>query len=106
VKAIIFSVLTCGIYAIYWFVALTNEMNLLSGNEKDTASGTAFLLTLITCGIYGFYWAYRMGVKRDQLEGKKDGSSAILYLVLMIFGLGIVAYALMQDAINKAIEKA
>lgn len=102
-KALILSIITCGIYAIYWFIKLTDEMNLVTGNEKDTSGGTAFLLNLITCGIYGIYWAYKMGQKRDSLDDK-DSSSGIIYLVLAIFGLGIVVYALAQDAINKAVE--
>ena len=98
VKAIILSVITCGIYAIYWYICLTNELNALTGNEKDTSGGMCFLLGLITCGIYNFYWAYKMGEKKDTLDGKSD--SKILYLILM-FICPIVTYALIQDAINK-----
>lgn len=103
VKAIIFSIITCGIYGIYWFVCLTNDMNRLTGNENDTNGGTSFLLSLVTCGIYTYYWAYKMGSKRDTLDGINNNSS-ILYLLLTFFGLGIVVYALMQDAINKAVD--
>lgn len=100
--AIILTIITCGIYGIYWFVKLTNEMNRLTGNEQDTSGGVACLLTIVTCGIYGVYWAYRMGERRDRLA-EKDSSSAILYLVLSLF-VNIAVYALAQDAINKAIE--
>ena len=41
-------------------------------------------------------------VETDQIKGV-NGSSGILYLILGIFGLGIVSYCLMQDTINKAI---
>lgn len=102
VTSIILSLVTCGIYGIYWFVCLTNEMNKASGNEGDTNGGTAFLLSLVTCGIYSFFWAYKMGEKRDVVANEK-GSSNILYLVLSIFGLGIVVYGLLQDTLNKAI---
>lgn len=102
VTAIILSLVTCGIYGIYWFVCLTNEMNKASGHENDTAGGTAFLLTLVTCGIYGYFWAYKMGEKRDIVANEK-GSTNILYLVLMFLGLGIVVYGLLQDSLNKAI---
>ena len=104
VKAIILSIVTCGIYGIYWFIKLTDEMNAMTENTVDTSGGMAFLLTLITCGIYGYYWAYKMGQKKDYLMGQQSGSSGILYLVLMLFGLGIVVYALAQDGINKAID--
>ncbi len=45
-----------------------------------------------------------MGEKVDYIrekQGLNPGSSQILFLILGIFGLGIVNYALMQDAINK-----
>ena len=102
--AIILSLITCGIYGIYWFVCLTNEMNKASGRENDTNGGMAFLLTLVTCGIYSYIWAYKMGEKRDSLTNE-NASSSILYLLLYLFGLGRVVYALAQDAINKAIDR-
>lgn len=79
-------------------------MNKASGKVNDTNGGTAFLLNLVTCGIYGIYWAYKMGEKRDIVANEK-ASSNIVYLVLALFGLGIVVYGLAQDALNKAIAK-
>lgn len=104
VLAIVLSIVTCGIYSIYWFIKLTDEMNIVSGNEKDTSGVVAFLLTLVTCGIYGYFWAYKMGDKRDSLDPNSQ-YSGIVYLLLSIFGFGIIAYALMQDAINKAVDE-
>ena len=101
-KSIVLNLITCGIYGIYWFVALTNEMNQLSGRENDTKGVAAYLLSLVTCGIYGCYWAYKMGEKRDIVANEK-ASSSILYLVLSFFGLNLVTNCLIQDAINKAI---
>ncbi|MCI9625351.1 MAG: DUF4234 domain-containing protein [Clostridia bacterium] len=104
---IILSIITCGIYGIYWFVCLTNEANTLANREGDTAGGVAFLLTLITCNIYGIYWAYKMGEKLEQARtnrGMQPGSSSIVYLLLHLFGLGIIGYALMQSDINALID--
>jgi len=94
--AVILSIVTCGLYGIYWMIKLNDEVN------QTTGGGLVFLFTLITCGIYGWYWMYKMGEKCDQIKGV-NGSSEILYLILGIFGLGIVSYCLMQDTINKAI---
>lgn len=105
VKAILLSIVTCGIYGIYWFIKITDELNELTGNQNDTSGGMSLLLTLVTCGIYGIYWAYKMGTKCDALQDKKGGYSNILYLVLSLFGLSFVVYILVQDAINKAVEK-
>ena len=105
VTAIILSLVTCGIYSIYWFISLTNEMNKASGRTSDTSGGLAFVLSLVTCGIYEYYWAYKIGEKRDIVANEKS-SSGIIYLVLSLFGFGIVAYCLAQDALNKAIDRA
>lgn len=101
--AIILSIITCGIYGIIWFISLTDDTNYALG-EPGTSGGSAFILTLITCGIYGFYWAYKQGEKLDKLalmKGQPASSRGVLYLILQIFGLGIIAYALMQDSLNK-----
>ena len=98
--AIILSVVTCGIYGIYWFIMLTDEMNYASGNQNDTSGLMAFLLSLVTCSIYSYYWAYKMGEKADIVE-RSNGSKGILFLILSIFGLGIIVYALAQDTLNK-----
>ena len=102
ITAIILSLVTCGIYSIYWFVCLTNEMNAVSGRKNDTSGGMAFILGLVTCGLYSIYWSYKMGEKRDIVANEK-GSSGILYLILQFLGLGIVVYCLAQDTINKAV---
>lgn len=106
--AIILSIITCGIYGIYWFIQLNDEINSLNGDVNDTTGGMAFLFSLISCGIYSLYWMYKMGDKIDniaQSRGLGTSSRGILYLVLALFGFGIISYALMQDTINKAIAE-
>lgn len=103
--AIVLSIITCGIYGIVWFINLTNDMNRITGNNTDTSGGTCFLLGLVTCGIYTYYWAYRMGQKNDQLCKKPDGSSSVIFLILAIFGLGIVNYIIAQNSINEAMKE-
>lgn len=100
---IVLSIVTCGIYGIYWFICLSNDANTVS-RTNGTSGGTAFLLSLVTCGIYGFYWMFKQGEKLDAAKtakGMPSSNSGIIYLVLAIFGLGIISYALMQDSINK-----
>ena len=81
---IILSIVTCGIYGIYWFIV-------------------AFVLSLITCNIYGLYWAYKQGEKIDKAKtdrGIPSSNSGVIYLILCFVGLGIVAEALMQNELN------
>ena len=99
---VILSIITCGIYGIYWMIKLNDEINLLAGEPGATSGGMVFLFSIITCGIYGLYWQYKMGEKCDRIK-RTSGSSGILYLILAIVGFGIIGYCLMQDTINKAI---
>lgn len=101
--AIILSIITCGLYGIYWFIVMTDESNNVS-DEKTASGGLAFLYTLITCGIYRLYWNYKMGQKL-YLAGKKYNlpisDNSVLYLILAIFGLDIVNYCLIQSDLNR-----
>lgn len=102
--SIILTIITCGIYGIYWFIVLTDEAKKEAKDEQMMSGGLCFILTLITCGIFGFYWAYKMG-KILQIAKEKNSLNAsdnsVLYLVLQIFGLGIVNYAIMQNELNE-----
>lgn len=101
----IFTVITFGIYGIYWFVCMTDEA--LGLSEEEGASGIlAFIFNIITFGFYGWYWAYKMGDRIEIAKHKRgitDGSSnnGVLYLVLSIFGFGLIAYILIQLELNK-----
>lgn len=100
---IFFSIITCGIYGLYWMVSLTDESNECTG-KGGTTGGMALLFSIITCGIYQIYWAYKMGDKLDQARAERNiptGSQAVLYLVLSIFGLSLVAWALIQSEMNR-----
>lgn len=105
VVAIVLTIVTCGIYGIYWMIKLNDEINQLSGEYQATSGVMVFLFGIITCGIYYWYWQYKMGQRCDRINRVPNGSSGILYLVLAFFGLGIVGYCLMQDTINKAVSR-
>jgi hypothetical protein len=98
---IILSLVTCGLYSLYWFVVITDDLNTVSG-QPDTSGGVSLLLTIVTCGIYGLYWAYRCGEKVDRAKQMRNipaSNGGVLYLILYMFG-GIIAYALIQNEIN------
>ena len=105
VVCIILSFITCGIYGIYWMIVMVNDLNLASGHTEDTSGGMVFLFTLITCGIYGLYWFYKAGEKVSEVQrrvsGYSDSNNGLLYLILELFGLGIVNYCLIQSELNK-----
>ena len=102
--SIILSLVTCGIYGLYWFIMITDESNRVSNDKEAASGGMALLFTLITCGIYGFYWSYKMGKKMyeaGKIHNKDFSDNSVLYLILSILGLGIVNYCLIQSDLNK-----
>lgn len=101
---IILSVVTCGIYGIYWMICLANDVNTVSDKPNDTSGGVVFLLSIITCSIYLWYWMYKTGEKLEYAQQKRGlpaTNNGVLYLVLSILGLGIVSYCLIQSELNK-----
>lgn len=101
--AIVLSLITCGIYAIYWFIVLTNDVGKLSGDSSFTG-GKHFLLTLITCGIWSLVWAYQAGKLMAEVQRQRGvmvADNSLLYIILTLFGFSIVAIALVQVDVNK-----
>ncbi len=102
--AIILTIVTCGIYGLVWFFNLVSDLNTAVPEVNDKEAGTVLLLTIVTCGIYGWIWIYNAGNKVDrirQMNGEAPSNSGLIYLLLCLFGLGIVAYALIQSELNK-----
>ncbi len=98
---IVFSLLTCGIYYIYWFYKILDDLYKI--NMEESKAGMDILFSIITCGIYSLYIHYVMGKKINSariskgLTPKDDG---VLYLVLAFFGLTIVAACIVQSNLN------
>lgn len=101
---IILSLVTCGLYNIYWNYKQFEAMNKLLGREEFKFVPW-LLLSIVTCGLYHIYYEYKMGA---ELYGwlKSQGIDAnpnlpVIGLVLSIFGLTIVADAVYQHELNK-----
>ncbi len=102
--SILLSVVTCGIYALYWLYQLAEDVNLVSQRPNATSGGTVVVLNIVTCGIYGLYWFYKAGEAMDEVRYRNNqpsGNLAIVYLVLSVLGLSVVGMALLQSEVNK-----
>lgn len=103
--AIILSLITCGIYSLYWMYKLTEEVSLLSG-DRSFSGGKALLLSIITFGIYTLFWDYQLGAKIAEAQKNKGitpKDNGVLYLVLGILGLGIISMAIAQSDVNNLV---
>lgn len=59
VLCILLSIITCGIYGIYWFCTLTDD-TARANDDPDFSGIKSLIFTIITCGIYGLYWNYKV----------------------------------------------
>lgn len=99
---LILSMVTCGLFAIYWFIVLTDDVDAVTG-QPGVGGGMSFLFALLSCGIYYFYWAYKTGEKLDQARmanGIPSANYAIVFLLLQFFGLSIVTFCIAQGEVN------
>lgn len=101
---IIFSIITCGLYNIYWNYRQMQAMNALLGRpEYDFMKW--LLLSIVSCGLYHVYYEYKMGSDLQtwlvQNNRVVNPNLAIVGLILSIFGLTVIADAIYQNELNK-----
>lgn len=97
---ILLSIVTCGIYGIYWMYLLVKNTRSI---QKNTDSCKGEMLCLIFVPFYSLYWWYTRGEKVRQGFAEHDYNATgggVVYLVLAFFGLSIVSMAIMQSNFN------
>ncbi|MGQ0794300.1 MAG: DUF4234 domain-containing protein [Deltaproteobacteria bacterium] len=107
-KYIILTIITLGIFNLYWQYRQMKFVNLLAGEKKFSFPWWLFL-TIITFGIYHIYHEYVVGREIASLQDKlgipRNSDLAIISVLLSIFGLTIVTDAIQQREINAMIDK-
>ena len=90
---IILSIITCGIYSIYFWYQFAEDVNkTCAGDGQETTNYIiALLLSIITCGIYMYYWYYKLGNRlqtnapRYNMNFQENGTTVLLWMVLGAF---------------------
>ena len=104
VLGIIFSLLTCGIYSLYWEYKQMATLNAWLG-RTEYRFGLWLLLSIITCGIFALYYEYKMAVGVNEVQANNglsvSNSLAVICVLLAFFGIGIASLAIQQWEINK-----
>ncbi|MEG2199764.1 MAG: DUF4234 domain-containing protein [Anaerovorax sp.] len=105
VTCVLLTIVTLGIYGLYWFVHLTDESLEVTG-EQGMKGLTSLFFLIVTFGLYGLYWSYKLGQRLDRAleqRGMTRGNSysGILYLILDFCQLSIIVWALAQSELNK-----
>ena len=107
--AIIYTLITGGLYGIFWQFEIAKETNSLSENDKGFSPVWVVIFSILTLGIYGCYWSYQVGKKHDaffKYETNDESDYRVLYLVLHIVNYivpitRLISYGFMQHQMNK-----
>ena len=113
-KYIVFTILTLGIYALYYIHAVHKELNFTCHEDGKKTRGLLgyILLSAITCGIYMFIWWYKAAHRMEMFKLRYSLSTNFTagnFLLWMLFGPilfgvgGLVAtykFIHMHNAIN------
>lgn len=103
--SVLLTIITCGIYGIFWFISIVDDLNYASGHTEEPSGIIVFIYSLITCGIYNLYWMYKAGDKVNEMKMRNgmttDSSNGILYLLCCFLGGGVIAYCLIQSELNR-----
>ena len=97
---ILLSIVTLGIYTIYWEYLLIQNTRAIQKNES---SCTGELLCLVLVPFYSIYWWFTRGkIVKDRFaeHGYSAIGNEILYLIFSVIGLAIVSMAIMQNDFN------
>ncbi len=100
IKDIIFTILTLGIYKIYWLYKIMKNIRQLECSNKSVLGE---MLLYIFIPFYSWYWVYNRGEKISLLTQnypRPMESVSIGTLLCVIFGLDFIAFVMFQDEIN------
>ena len=105
IMVMVLSLVTCGIYQLYWISKSYEELNRGLGREQFNFVKD-LLLSVVTCGIYGIYamWQFLNGVTELQQKWgvQPKFEAPIMFIVLFVFGPAVTFMA--QDSLNNAWE--
>ena len=98
VTAVLLSIITCGIYGIYWVIVMARD----AVSVKDPAdSGILEIVLMLFLPFLGFFLTEKKFAEGCAARGIEHKDNSILYLILGLVGLSIVNYCMMQSDLNK-----
>jgi hypothetical protein len=96
----IFTLITLGIYQIYWYVVTKDEMVSRGANIP-----TAWLLIIPFANIY-WIWKWAQGVEHVTRGSSSAAATFCLIFILGLLGFGFVGVAIVQSMFNGVNDEA
>lgn len=108
VMVLVLSLVTCGIYGIYWWIVTGNDIKNALGRE-DINPTMDIVLAFVTCGIWLIYMHFKypqLILEMQDRTGVPRNDISVISILLAVFGLGLVAQMMMQTELNKVYDAA
>lgn len=101
ILVLVFSILSCGIYFIYWLYITANELKIYSG-RADINPGLDTIISIF-CFPYIIYWFYKYSkiVYEEQINSTGFATdNSLINTILSALGLSVVSAVIMQSDLN------
>jgi len=95
---LLLSIVTCGIYSIWFWYKYSEDMNIVCNGDGKTTQNyiIVLLLSIVTCGIYQFFWFYGLGNRLQENSGRygvamsENGSTVLMWMIFgsLLCGIG------------------
>lgn len=111
---LLISFVTCGLYLIYWYWMMYEELEQLAG-ESPTGNSFALdlLLVIVTCSMWGIWVDYKISMQLNELQNARgilapDSTMIAVGLDALAYVSGFVCNyitsAIHQDQLNKIVQ--
>jgi hypothetical protein len=103
VTAVLLTIVTCGIYGMYWQYKQFETVNAWLGRE-ELSFGLYLVVGILTCGLFFIYYEYKFANAMVEVQRQRgmrvNDSLPLMALLLAIFGLQIITWCMEQQEIN------
>ncbi len=104
-RCAIFTIITFGIYQWVWLYHIAKNIKHLDG---DNSSVTGELLCLMFIPFYWIYWVYTRSKTIKKCADERQivmTDNSVLFVVLSLFGFGVLQIALLQSDLNTLMRR-
>ncbi len=102
IKSIILSLVTFGLYDIYWAFRLAKE---ISGFEDEKNNGLKEILVLLFFTFFGVYTLEKELVTGCETRGIETEDHSVLCMIITLVATPVGGLALLQNDVNRLLEK-
>lgn len=97
-KCIILTLITCGIYGIYWAYCVAKEAVSVYDANDSALTEALLMIFFIPVGAFLTEKKFAEGCQKNNIPHE---DKSILYLIISFFGGGFISVALIQNELNK-----